>query len=356
MNLDDQARLLQLDQQDMLGHIDALADQLAAAWARGQSLDLPAALGGVDQVVIAGMGGSAISGSLLAAVTAGSCHVPLNVVRSYDLPTYVDGPNALVITLSHSGNTEETLSAARQAIARGTRLLSISTGGELTELVGASGGTAWTYSYDSEPRAALGWLYGLLLAATSRLHLIDDMSAQVSEAVTILRKGRTAFSASVLTVENPTKRLAGQFMGRIPVIWGGGLLAPVARRWKAQFNENAKHFAVYDTVPELNHNSVVGLEHPEALITGLSVIQLISPKYDHPRMAARHRLCAELVLQAGTMVDQVIARGEGRLAQQMHVIQFGDYVSYYVALANGVDPTPIEAIAWLKEQLAAEGN
>lgn len=356
MNLDDLDTLKRQDPQNMLGHIDALPDQLAGAWAHGQSLELPAALGSVEQVVMAGMGGSAIGGSLLAAVAAGSCHVPLNVVRDYDLPTYVDGPDTLVIALSHSGNTEETLSIARQALARGARLLSISTGGELTGLVAEGGGATWTYTYDSEPRAALGWLYGLLLAAASRLHLVDDMTAQVEEAVAILRKGQTAFNATVPTVENPTKRLAGQLVERIPVIWGGGLLAPVARRWKAQFNENAKHFAVYDTVPELNHNSVVGLEYPEALMTGLSFVQLISPEYDHPRLAARHRLCAELVLQAGTMVDQITARGAGRLAQQLHVVQFGDYVSYYVALANGVDPTPIAAIAWLKQQLAAEGN
>lgn len=354
MNLDDMERFRQIDADNMLGYIDALPDQLADAWERAQALDCPAAFGRVDLVLICGMGGSAISGDLASALVGDSCPVPVVVNRDYDLPPCAAGNRALVIALSHSGMTEETLSAARQAVERGTHLLAITTGGELAALAGEAGGVAWTYTYPSQPRAALGWLYGLLLGAFSRLGLAPNLSADVEETVALLRKDREALGAANAVARNLAKRLAGQLVERIPVIWGAGLLAPVARRWKTQLNENAKSRAYFEVMPELNHNAVAGLSFPADLMekTRFAIIQLASSHYDHPRVAVRHRVTHDLFLRQAIVTEIVQARGESRLAQQMNLIQFGDYVSYYVAMAYGVDPTPIPAIAVLKEELS----
>jgi glucose/mannose-6-phosphate isomerase len=139
---------------------------------------------------------------------------------------------------------------------------------------------------------------------------------------------------------------------RIPIFWGGGLLEPVARRWKTQINENAKTAAYFEAMPELNHNAVVGLEFPEPLMTRIAIVQLVSRAYDHPRVKVRHEASTKIVLQSGIMSDRVTARGESRLAQQMSMIQFGDYLSYYLAMAYEVDPTPIHNIDQLKQRLS----
>ncbi len=143
----------------------------------------------------------------------------------------------------------------------------------------------------------------------------------------------------------------------MPVIWGAGLLAPVAQRWKTQINENAKSAAIFDVLPELDHNSVVGIEAPEEELRKhkFQVIQLLSPKYDHPRVALRHQITLELYREQGIITDTVKARGDSRLAQQMSLVQFGDYVSYYLAMAYQVDPTPIGPIAVLKQKMAEAG-
>jgi glucose/mannose-6-phosphate isomerase len=355
VNLDDLDYFKQIDAQNMLGHIDDLPLQLAGAWEHALSVSLPLDAGGVRQIAVCGMGGSSISGELLAALVADTCQVPIISVQTYDLPASVCGPDTLVIAISHSGNTEETLAATRQAIDRGARLLAITTGGALARMVVEAGGAAPVYQYASQPRAALGWLYGQVLGYLSRLGLIDDMQAAVEESIDLLRRGIRGMGAENRTSRNVAKRMAGQLVGRIPVIWGAGLLAPVARRWKTQINENAKSVAYAETMPELNHNAVVGLEFPDPLLRKTAVVQLLSERYDHPRVALRHQATFELLLREAVMADQVKARGETRLAQQLNLIQFGDYVSYYLAMAYGIDPTPVENIAAIKEQLAASG-
>ena len=281
--------------------------------------------------------------------------MPIQTVRSYTLPTYVNGEDALVIALSHSGNTEETLGMVQQAAERGAPVLGITTGGKLQNVVQAAGGTLWQYTYDAQPRAVLGWLYGLLLAAASRLHLIDVVEDQVADAITQMRTANEVMGVESPIHQNVAKRTAGQLMGRIPVVWGSGLLAPVANRWKTQINENAKTAAYFEALPELNHNSVVGLEFPDKLQNGVVVFSLASAEYDHPRVQRRQQATHELLLRSGVMGEMIHARGASRLAQQMNLIQFGDYLSAYLAVANGVDPTPIDNIVWLKEKLAAAG-
>lgn len=352
MTLDDLERIQRLDSEDMLGHINALPDQLEAAWARARQLDLPLDPAGVRQVVICGMGGSAISGDLLAALAGEASPVPVLVHRGYGLPASASGPQTLVIALSHSGTTEETLSCARQAAERGASLLTITSGGDLAPLTEGAGGAAWTFDYDAQPRAALGWLYGLLLGAAARLRLVDDLAGEVAEAVDAMRQLRATLRPDSPSSQNPAKHLAGMLEGRVPVIWGAELLAPVARRWKTQLNENAKTAAYYEEMPELNHNSVVGLQFPGSLTERIAVVELVSQQHVHPRTVIRQGVTRDLLAQAGVPVYHVEAQGESRLAQQMNMIQMGDYVSFYLAIANGVDPTPIENIDWLKEQLA----
>ncbi len=334
----------------MLAHIDGLPDQLEAAWAHAQILPLPD-LSGVTQIVLCGMGGSAIGGSLLAALVASECKVSFTVNRDYDLPAWATGPRTLVIGSSHSGGTEETLSGFRQAIERKTTLMAITSGGKIAELCRDAGGTVWQFDYKSQPRAAVGYSLALPLALLSRSGLIADKSADVAGAVAAMREQQRSLRAESPVVNNPAKRMAGQIMDRYPLIFGSGLMAPVARRWKGQMSENAKAWAQFEEIPEMNHNSVVGTTNSQLLITKYMALFLESD-FDHPRNKIRSEVTRTLFMTAGYNTDVIRGVGPTPLSQLLTALHYGDYVSYYLAMAYETDPTPIGPIEVLKERLA----
>jgi glucose/mannose-6-phosphate isomerase len=353
MDLDDLARFRELDPQGMQSHIDRLPDQLEAAWALGRTLPLPGSFKRIERIVIAAMGSSALAGEMLAALVADNCNIPILVNRGYGLPAYVDGQRTLVVGVTYSGDDEETLCALELAETRSTQMMLITGCEALAQHAEKSGLATWAYRYDGPARTALGWNVGLLLALVCRLGLVRDLSADVAEAVAIMREGVTVWGVESPVVKNPAKRLAGQLIGRVPVVHGAGILVPVARRWKAQLNENAKSVAQWEEMPELNHNTVEGLEFPPPLMARIAVVFLQSPRFDPPRVALRFDLTQTLYLQQGLVPDTVRARGNSPLAQVMSTVQFGDYVSFYVAMACGVNPTPVPSITQLKEKLAA---
>jgi len=354
-DLDDLNRFVTLDREHMLAHIDALPDQLEAAWRAAQTLPLPDTHRQPRQIVLAGMGGSAIGGDLLAALIGPSSPVPFFVVRSYDLPACAQGPETLVIASSFSGNTEETLAAADQALGRGVRLLAVTTGGQLAAHAEAHGYPLWRIAYQSQPRAALGWSFGLLLGLAFRLGLAPALEGDLREAIEVLRQYTPVYTATSPVTQNPAKRGAGQLIGRIPVFFGGGLFEPVARRWKCQLNENAKVWAQYEGMPEANHNTIAGIGFPAEHRVNIAAVFITSRQLDHPRVTLRHELTFQLCLQNGIMADFFRPAGQSALAQMCHAIQYGDYVSFYTAMAYGADPTEIAPIMELKEQLAARG-
>jgi glucose/mannose-6-phosphate isomerase len=343
-----------IDPQAMLAHATALPQTCADAWELASHtfprLHLPSDYREVRQIVVAGMGGSAIGGDLLVALVTPECPIPIFVNRSYDLPTFVNGPDTLVIGASHSGNTEETLSAIEQAHARGASLLAITTGGELARLCSEWGAPVLRFAYNSQPRAALGYSFIPLLNLLCQLGLIEDKTAALNEAVHVMHDWQVEIGPTSPLSNNPAKRLAGQLVERMPVIYGAGLMAPVARRWKTQFNENSKAWAFFEELPELNHNAVVGYEMSERIREWATVV-FVRSRYDSPRIQARWRITRELLIREGVGSDQVYARGQSRLAQMLSLIHFGDLVSVYLALATGIDPTPVTPIAYLKEQL-----
>ncbi len=350
MNLDDLDRFREIDREDMLMKIDGLPDQLQAAWALGQRLPLPE-VGRIRHVVIAGMGGSAIGGDLLRAYTSPLISVPVIVWRDYDLPAFASGPETLVIASSHSGNTEETLSAFDRGREKDVQLMAMTTGGELASQAEKHGVPLWHFEHGGHPRAAVGYSFGLLLAVLARLHLIPDPADEVFNAVEAMRSQQGTLKAEVPVIENPAKRIAGQLIGRWATIIGPGLLAPVARRWRTQLSELAKAAAHFEELPEADHNLVAGVFQPESFLPSTMVI-FVRGSHVHPRNQLRiEATCDVLMLEGlGTMV--VEAAGETRLAQQWTSLHLGDYSAFYLAMAYGVDPTPVSVIEGLKGVLA----
>ena len=338
------------DPQDMNAAIEALGANLQSGWQLGLQMEVPG-VGSLRQIVICGMGGSAIGGDFTTAYLANQLPIPAVAHRNYGLPAWATGPETLVICSSHSGNTEETLSAFNEALQRGCSLLSICTGGKLAELSKENGKPCWIFDHVGQPRTAIGWTVGLLLALFFRLDLIEDQALAVEESVSILADGITKLGKESPVSSNPAKRLAGQLLERNIVIYGAGEMDVIARRWKSEINELAKAWAAFEGIPEMNHNALAGLRHPESLYERTSAIFLRSD-FDHERNQKRIEFSQHFFLEAGVAVDSVHARGEGKLAQMFSLLQFGDYVSYYLALAYGEDPTPIDTLIALKRLLA----
>jgi glucose/mannose-6-phosphate isomerase len=351
MNLDDLDDFKRLDSLNMLGEIDNLPDQLASAYELGLKHELPN-WQGFRQVVIAGLGGSAIGADLLAVYCAALAPIPVFVHRDYGLPLFARGEETLVICSSHSGNTEETLDAFEAARNAGCRIVAVSTGGELAGRAREHDIPLWTFEHSGQPRAAVGFSFGLLLAIFQRLGWIPDQKEALEDALASMKRSQERIKADIPTVKNPAKRYAGQLMGRWVTIMGSGVLTAVARRWKGQLNEVAKAAANFDFLPEADHNTVAGTMNPEEVLNPHTMTLFLRASSDHPRNRLRSDLTRKTFMLEGMNTDFVDARGRTPLAHMWTMILFGDYVAYYLAMGYGVDPTPVPSLVDFKLSMA----
>lgn len=349
MILDNVESFHELDPGGMLAEIDALPDQLQTALELGQKKPLPEGKS-FRHIVLAGMGGSAIGGDLLRAYAASSASVPIIVWRNYGLPAFVHGPESLVIVSSHSGNTEEALSAFEAARVAGASLMAVTTGGKLAMRARQADAPCWIFDHVGQPRAAVGFSFGLLLAAVSRLGLIPDPAEELADAILQMRNQQQEIIAPVPVVQNIAKRIAGQLMGRFPIILAADHLVPVARRWTTQINELAKAVAQYNELPEADHNMIAGVNNPETLFGSTMVLFLRSTGL-HPQNQVRTDLSKQVMMLEGFNTDFIDVSGDTRLAQQWTALHFGDYVAYYLAIAYKENPTPVPALEEFKRRM-----
>jgi glucose/mannose-6-phosphate isomerase len=350
MNLDDLNRFKQLDTLNMLGEIDDLPDQLGRAFQLGLKYELPN-WRDFKQVVIAGMGASAIGGDLLTSYCVSLSTLPVSVHRDYGLPLFARGAETLVICSSHSGNTEETLDAFESARKAECRIIAVCMGGELAKRAKENSIPLWTFDHAGRPPAAIGFSFGLLLAMFQRLNLIPDQTEAFEDMLASMKRIQRHLRADILAVKNPAKRYAGQLMGRWVTIIGSGLLTAVARRWKAQINEMAKAGANFEFLPEANHNTLAGTMNPQETLNAHTMTLFLRAPSDHPRNRLRSDLTRKAFMLEGMNTDHVDARGNTPLAHMWTLILFGDYMAYYLAMGYGVDPTPTKALVDFKEAM-----
>jgi len=304
--------------------------------------------------VIAGMGGSAIGADLLTSYSASLSPIPVSVRRDYGLPLFARGAETLVICSSYSGNTEETLDAFEAARKAECRIIVVTTGGELQKRAHENNVPVWTFDYAGQPRAAIGFSFGLLLAMFQRLGFIPDQKEAVDSALAAMTRSQQHLKAGVPASKNPAKRYAGQLMGRWTTIMGAGLLSVVARRWKGQINELAKAGANFESLPEADHTSLVGTVNPQETLNAHTMTLFLRSDSDHPRNRLRSDMTRQAFMLEGLNTDVVDARGDTPLAHMWTLILFGDYMAYYLAMGYGVDPTPIQALVDFKQAMAEE--
>jgi len=297
------------------------------------------------------MGGSAIGGDFLRIyLQQKGFSKPINVVRGYELPPFAD-ERTLVFAVSYSGNTEETLSCTQQALERGCTVFALTSGGQLATVAEEHGMTAVRIPGGMPPRTALGYLFApLLRVLLSSFEKGEEIEREFQEAVSTLRRLAATYSEKPET-ENPAKRLARALFQKIPVIYGSEVTEASARRWKGQINENAKQPAYWDVLPELHHNEIMSWESP---LTENFVYVLLRDPEEHPQVRTRFALTRELLAERGRVVLEAQGEGKGLLSRLLSLSYLGDWVSYYLALLNGVDPTPVALIERMKRRLNGE--
>ncbi len=350
IDLDDPLVYRQLDTSGMLDHLHRFPEQCRLAWERVLKFDLPPEYSPVDKVVILGMGGSAIGGDMVRRLALAESKVPVWVHRDYGLPPFVDR-NTLVIASSYSGNTEETLSAFTTSLKTPAKKLALTTGGKLKQLAEKGGIPVLVIDYQAPPRAAFPHSFVTLVGIFQRLGLFKDKSADLKQALAILNKLARDLAETTPRLSNPAKQLATRLWGHLAVIYGAEVLSEVAQRWKSNINENSKAWAAFELFPELNHNAVVGYEFPPEVKERVFVVLLHSALFS-PRSQLRYQATARLLDESGISHELVEAAGKTPLAQVLSLVLFGDYVSFYLAILNKTDPTPLDSVDFVKQYLA----
>jgi glucose/mannose-6-phosphate isomerase len=317
----------------------------------GQNQTLPA-FAGIQNIVVAGMGDSALAAELVTAAVSSSIRLPVTLHRGYGIPAFANGSQTLVVCISHSGNSEEVLDAFETAQKNRCSLFVITTGGKLAKRAAEKNVPVW--EFDSKgvvDTAAIAYPFALLLALLSRLNFIPDPANDVAEAIAMMKRSQQHIVADVIAAKNPAKRYAGQLVGRWVTFVGTETLAPVARRWKMQINQLAKAGANFEVIPEATHNTLIATINPNPTLNAHTMTLFMRAPSDHPRNRLRSDLMRQAFMLEALNTDVIDARGESVIAHLWTLIIFGDYMAYYLAMAYGADPSEEDAFVNFKSGL-----
>lgn len=301
----------------------------------------------VDKIVISGMGGSAIGGDIIREYVETSSSIPIFVNRNYTLPKYVN-KNTLLVMISYSGDTEETLSVYRDARRIGLRMIGLSSNGKLSGICSKEKIPFVSIPSGYSPRAALPYLFLPVLIILEKMKIIREQDKPIKEVLNVLEDMSNELS---VVGKNMAFDLAKKCVGGIPIICSSQNFSSLALRWKAQINENSKAPAYAQFFPELNHNEIVGWEGNTIVEKKFEFI-FLKTAFEHPRNNLRMEITRDILKRKNICANEISGRGGGLLSQMVSIIYFGDWVSFYLAALNKVDPAPVEIITFLKNELS----
>lgn len=349
--LDDAGKISEIDKSGMLKFCvdEAQNYQKAAKVAEKISLNYA----NPENIIVAGMGGSAIGGELLKDWARDKAQVPIEVSRAYSLPAYAN-ERSLVLVMSYSGETEESLSSFLDALKKRCMVFCVSSGGSLLEFAEKLGVPYLRVPSGMPPRAALPYLLVSLLETVEKAGVVSGVSGELSEATKILERISGALAPEKPVTVNFAKTLASGVSGSVPVVYGFGVFRSVAQRFKQQFNENSKMPSKWEFFSELNHNEIVGWEKAGELAGCFSTI-FIRDKNESEAIRSRIETTKTL-MPSGSKMFEVWSQGKCKLARMLSTVCVGDFTSVYLALLRGVDPTPVETISLLKEKVRLVGT
>lgn len=324
--------------------IEGFTRQLTAALRQVETLDLVRPGSDIRNVVVTGMGASGVAANLVESLTFGRIPIPFTVCKSYTIPQFVS-PHTLFIACSYSGETEETISALNKALLKRAECIVIASGGKLLDIA-----REYNLFYVQLPgesqssRAMLGYKMTALLSVLYHTNLIGAAFIKETEnAIEFLDRGKKG-------IESEAEIVARKLKGKLPIIYCDSRLNAMALRFQQQLNENAKQLAHISTFPEMNHNELAGWRFPESLMPMLQVVYLYSD-HDHERVEKRMEICRKTFEEKSNPIIDVIGEGASLLEQYYYLIHLSDWISYYLARENGIEPEPVDVIDSLMDRM-----
>ncbi len=304
---------------------------------------------GINNIIINGLGGSAIGGDLLRSYSGYELKIPIVINRNYHLPAFAD-KNTLVIISSYSGNTEETISAYKDAIERKCRIVVLTSGGVIEKAARKNKNLLIKIPGGLQPRCAIGYSFFSLLILFVRLGLLKDRSSDINDTIITLEDSLKEYSNTSFE-DNQALRIASLLAGKLPVVYSSvDVMDVVNLRWRGQLSENSKILAYGNLFPEMNHNELVGWKLNEDILKKIVVLMLQDVE-DEERIKHRMRITEKIFRKYAANIVDVRSEAKTLLARIFDLIYLGDWVSFYLAVLNGVDPTPVDAISKLKKEL-----
>jgi glucose/mannose-6-phosphate isomerase len=345
----------QIDKSDMLNLLLDFPQQCKAALAIAESSKLLFEKKPFNKIVFVGMGGSAIGADLVRSYLYFECKIPILVLREYTLPAYIDN-STLVFLVSYSGNTEETLSAYKEVKEKGLTMIAISSGGALKENAKSDNITFIEIPKNLPPRCALGYLSITPLCILAKLGLINDVSPSINQAINLLEELKNkSLKPYIGLQDNIAKSVALRLFNKFTVIYSASVHFDVcASRFRGQLAENSKALGSSHLFPEMNHNEIMGWQNPKKTFKNFAVVML-RDKQMHPRVVKRMDITGDILKKEDVNLIEIWSRGEDLLSRIFSLIYIGDFISFYLAILYGIDPTPVERVAYLKKRLSEVG-
>jgi glucose/mannose-6-phosphate isomerase len=344
-------KITQVDKSNMLDGLARFPEQIKEALAIAEGTERFGFLK-IDNVIVAGMGASAISGDIMASLFRDKLDVPLIVNREYDLPKWVN-KDTLVICISYSGNTDETLNSFKIAYQKKCKIICISTGGKLQELAEKRQVPFVKIPAGIQPRAATAYLLFPSIMFLKKIGLLKTtIDADIQETIVVTQEFVDGNKKTVPEESNQAKQLAKKIFNTIPQIYGWGIYQPISKRWRHQFNENAKIIARTDIVPECNHNDIVGWSANPEVSKQFSCVIFHDKDEETIDITTRLQFMRDLFHNTAGNVIEVQPKGKSQLAKMMYLMCLGDFTSCYLAVQRGIDPSPVDIITELKKRLA----
>jgi len=344
---------LKYDNSDMYGVISNMPDQIREAVKLAEDFSVNIDAGSISSILFAGMGGSAIGGDLVRSILEDECKLPISVVRNYKLPVWA-GESTLTLVSSYSGNTEETLSAYKDALKKGCKIICLTTGGKLQELADNDDVPVLIIPAGLPPRGAIAYSSISWLLIFASLGIISDSSNEIAAMASDLEKVIKDYGNYDSAQDNLPLTVARKAVGQIPLIYiSTGSFSVIGKRWANQIQENAKMLAYTNELPEMNHNEIMGWHLTGQSKESVLPIFIISNNH-HPRVNLRLDITSKLVENKRGEVVRINPTGDKLILQLFSLIVLGDFMSYYLSLLNHINPGPVDIITELKEQLGKQ--
>lgn len=351
--LDSIAQIKNLDKGQMLASIEALADQCRQAGRDLQGVSVPRVYSQVKNIVVAGMGGSAIGAHIMDALYSNELKAPLEIINDYHLPAYVD-KNTLVVLSSYSGSTEETLSCLDEAQKTGAKILIMTAGKDLAKFKKDKKlpGYLFTPRFNpcGSPRMGLGYSLCGLLILFGKMGLIKFDEFEARKAIKVVEKYNRALGVYKKITDNRAKQLAEKMRDKIPFYFSSPPLAGSIHTAANQLNENAKVFGGWALLPEINHHLMEGLVFPPAIKKDLILVFFESVS-DEPKIRKRFALTRQVAEKREVETVSYMLQEKTRLGQAFELLVLGSYTSFYLAMLYNIDPTPIPMVDWFKKNM-----